>query len=164
MADLVTHACTALLPGAFVRSRWTPVVTLGTVLPDALGRAVPIGLERAMSAGAPLPDVALVPWTALHTPLGCVLLSALLATGFLEPQRRTALGALLVGCALHFALDLAQDHAGEGYVLFAPFSVAQFELGWIGSEATVEIALPLLVVTALAWSPRALAWVRRQTT
>ncbi len=152
MADLVTHACSALLPGAFVRSRLVPVVTVGAVLPDALGRAVPLALERL-----PVPEPLIWPWGALHEPAGWLLVSGGLALAFVEGQRRRVLLALWLGCLLHTALDLTQSHHGEGYAVLAPITLARFELGWMGSEATVPFALPLLGLTAAAWLPRLVA-------
>ena len=153
MADLVTHACTALLPGALFPSvRYLPLVTLGTVLPDLLGRVVPMALEPFARLG--LPEQLLWPWSGLHQPAGWLLVAALLSFAFAERERPKVLQALIVGCTLHLGLDLLQDHHGEGYVLLAPFSTTKWELGLIGSEATVGVAIPLLVVTAIAWAVR----------
>ncbi|MEQ1508392.1 MAG: hypothetical protein ABMB14_39545, partial [Myxococcota bacterium] len=143
MADLVTHLCTALLPGSIVRSRLVPLVAIGTVIPDALGRAIPLGLERLYAAGAPVPPWALWPWTAFHEPSGWALVSIAAGATFVATDRRPATVALLAGCALHTGLDLLQDHHGEGYLLFAPVSTRDVELGWFGSAATVGIAAPL---------------------
>ncbi|MCB9689459.1 MAG: hypothetical protein H6735_30760 [Alphaproteobacteria bacterium] len=152
MADLVTHACTALLPGAAFRSRAVGVVALGAVLPDLCGRVIPLGLEL-LGRAVPLPEWVTWPWTALHEPLGWSLTAGLLASSFVEGQRARAFRLLALGCTLHTLVDLLQDHHGEGYLLLAPLSVSRFELGWIGSEATVPWALPLLAATALAWVP-----------
>lgn len=153
MADLVTHACTALLPGAVFRTRGVGVVALGAVLPDLAGRVIPLGLDLVGRHGAPLPEWATWPWTALHEPIGWSLTCGLLALAFVDGQRRRAFGLLALGCTLHTLVDLLQDHHGEGYLLLAPLSVRRFELGWIGSEATVPWALPLLAATGLAWVP-----------
>jgi hypothetical protein len=158
VADLVTHLCTALLPGALLRSRITPVVAFGTVLPDLFGRAVPLALERLYDRGWPVPPELLWPWSALHEPVGWALVSALGCTLFVEKQRKRVLGALCLGGALHTGLDVLQDHHGEGYLLLAPFSARDFELGLIGSEATVALAGPLAFVTACAWLPGVIEW------
>ena len=156
MADLVTHACTALLPGALFRSRFLPFVVVGTVLPDALGRAVPLALERLLAYGLPVPMPVLWAWSGLHEPIGAALCALVLALAFREGDRRRVLLALWGGCALHTAVDVLQDHHGEGYVLLAPLSDLDFELGWIGSEATVAVAGPLALLTAAAWAPAAI--------
>lgn len=159
MADLVTHACTALLPGAFLPARHLPLVTFGTVLPDLLGRVVPMVLAP-LGHAAGLPELVIWPWNGLHEPAGWLLVSAVLSFAFVEKERAKALLALITGCALHLGLDVLQDHHGEGYVLLAPFSTAKLELGLIGSEATVDVALPLLAVTAAAWAARFGLWRR----
>lgn len=156
MADLVTHVCTALLPGALFRSRYVPFVAAGTVLPDALGRAVPLALERLFAAGVPVPMPVLWAWAGLHEPIGAGLSALVVALAFREIDRRRVLLSLWTGCALHTGVDVLQAHHGEGYVLLAPLSELDFELGWIGSEATVAIAVPLAVVTASAWVPAAI--------
>lgn len=156
MADLVTHVCTALLPGALFRSRFLPFVVVGTVWPDALGRAVPLALERLYAVGVPVPMPVLWAWAGLHEPIGAALSALVLAFAFAEADRGRVLLALWTGCALHTGVDVLQAHHGEGYVLLAPLSDLDFELGWIGSEATVAIAGPLAIVTAAAWIPAAI--------
>jgi hypothetical protein len=151
----VTHACTALLPAAGLRTPRVGLVVVGAVLPDATGRVFPLGLDLLGRMGLPLPEWATWPWTALHEPFGWALTCALAASAFVEGQRASAFRLLAAGCALHTALDLTQDHHGEGYLLLAPVSTARFELGWIGSEATVPHALPLLAATLVAWIPAA---------
>ncbi len=153
MADLVTHACSALLPAAGLRTPKLGLVVVGAVLPDLSGRVAPLGLDLLGRLGLPLPEWALWPWTGLHEPLGWALTCVLAAAAFVERQRAEAFRLLAAGCALHTALDLTQDHHGEGYLLLAPLSTARFELGWMGSEATVGLALPLLAATAVAWIP-----------
>jgi hypothetical protein len=158
VADLVTHLCVVLLPGTLVRSPLVVVVAAGTVLPDALGRAIPLTLDAARRAGAPVPEALIWPWSALHEPFGWALVSVLIATLFVVRQRWPVLCALWLGGALHTALDVLQDHHGQGYLLLAPFTTRTFELGWIGSEATVGVALPLALLTTMAW---VLRWIVR---
>lgn len=123
------------------------------MIPDAFGRAIPLAIERLISLGTPLPATLLWPWASLHEPVGWLLVCTLLAAAFVERDRARAWRALCLGAAAHTALDVTQFHHGEGYVLLAPFSARTFELGWMGSEATTSIALPLLGLTALAWAP-----------
>lgn len=162
MADLVTHLCTALLPGAFVRARWLPVIVVGTALPDIGARVPGMGLRLLYRAGVPVPEPLFDLAGVLHMPSGMVLGAALAAFLFREAERRPAFLALLGGCGLHLMVDLLQDHHGNGYLLFFPFSLYDWELGLIGSEATVPLAPWLALATATAWMGR---WVasRRST-
>lgn len=154
MADLVSHVCVVLLPAALFPSRLAPVAAAFTVVPDALGRAVPLALERAIFAGWPVPPSWLWPWSALHEPVGWALVAGLVSLSFVERDRAAVLRAALVGGAAHTAVDVLQDHHGEGYRLLAPFSDRMFELGCIGSEATVPYAGWLAALVAVAWIPR----------
>lgn len=163
MADLVTHMCTALLPGAILGGRWVGPVLLGTVLPDLASRVPGLALEQLHQRGiVEVPDAAMFAWGVLHVPSGLVLLCLISAYAFVEEHRRFVLGGLLVGCVLHLGLDVLQDHHGQGYMLLAPVSLERYELGWIGSEATVTWALPLAAITAVAWGIR-LLWERRRS-
>lgn len=158
MADLVTHLAAVLLPGALVRSRLVSIAAIGAILPDVLGRAVPLGLERVCAAGAPIPGVVLWSWSALHEPFGWLCTVGAIGALFVDHERRRVVGALALGCASHTALDVMQDHHGEGYLLLAPFSARDFELGWFGSEATVAYAWPIAAVTVVAWLPALIEW------
>ncbi len=157
MADLVTHLCAVLLPGALVRSPLVVVVAAGAALPDLLGRAVPLALDGARRAGAPIPEAAIWPWVGLHEPLGWMLVSILIGQLFVRRDRRRGVLALWCGGAMHALVDVLQDHHGQGYLWLAPFSLRTFELGWIGSEATVGWALPLALATVVAWLIRYVA-------
>jgi len=157
VADLVTHLCTALLPGALVRSPLVVVAATGAALPDLLGRAVPLTLDGARRAGAPIPEAAIWPWVGLHEPFGWTLVAILIGQLFVRRDRRRVVLALWAGGALHTLLDLIQGHHGQGYLLLAPFSLRTFELGWTGSEATVGWAVPLAIATAAAWVVRVFA-------
>ncbi|MEN0064276.1 MAG: hypothetical protein AAGA48_19150 [Myxococcota bacterium] len=154
MADLVTHVCAVLLPGVLVRSRALGLVAVGTVLPDALGRAVPMALEIAQDNGVGIPDPVIWSFGAFHSPAGLLLASASLSQSFVKGQRTEAFIALTIGAAVHVLIDLLQYHHGRGYPLLAPFSWETYEIGVIGSEVTVDLALPLLAVTAALWAIR----------
>ena len=39
-----------------------------------------------------------------------------------------------------------------GYRLLWPLSPERFELGWIGSESTVVVAIPVFVATLVLWT------------
>ncbi len=126
----------------------------GNVLPDLLARLPAEAFILVQKAGLPVPPVLLHGWGPLHIPSGMLLASLALCLLFPRDQQRAVFANLLGGMLLHLAVDVLQDHAGAGYLLLFPFSTAPYELGWIGSEATVFIA-PLMALAALAawWGP-----------
>jgi hypothetical protein len=152
--DPVTHLCTALLPMSLTGSRFTPVLALGAVLPDLCSRLPSTSLDILIRAGAPVPRWAPHLFTPMHMPYGALLGCLILALLFHERERAAILGWLVAGVALHFGADVLQDHHGEGYRLLFPFDLGKYELGWIGSEATVAWAPWLALVTAVAWGLR----------
>lgn len=154
MADLITHACTAILWKAGSGGPRPAVFVAGTCLPDFLGRVPPMGLTVLRWELPWIPEWAVYLWGPLHMPLGIVIWAWLF--GFLFPveRRPEAVAALAGGGLLHMAVDLLQHHFGVGYLLFFPFSTWDFEFGVIGSETTVLIVPGLLPLTALA------AWAR----
>ncbi|MCB9692994.1 MAG: hypothetical protein H6736_14380 [Alphaproteobacteria bacterium] len=158
MADLVTHVCSGLVPAALVWPRAVVPLAIGTVLPDLSGRVPQMALV-ALDLDVVLPGRVLWMLDVAHTPVAQALLVGLLAQAFRDRGR--VAGWMLVGVALHFALDVLQDHHGNGYYLLFPASVERWELGWIGSEATVAWAPWALLFTVLAWGAR-LAWSRRR--
>jgi hypothetical protein len=164
VADAVTHLCSGLLahvlgpPGP--ARRWAPLFVAGSVLPDLLSRAPSTVLGMVHSHLHPLPSFILYCWNPLHLPAGILLYSLLLALLFPQEQRRAALGALLLGGGLHVGIDLCQRHVGLGYPLLVPFSSRDFELGLMGSEATVPWAPVVAASTLLLWGTA--AWWRRR--
>jgi hypothetical protein len=152
MADLITHAAVAVLAQRLVRSPQVACLVAGSVLPDLLSRLPSMFFAEVDRRVHPLPTLLQFGWEPFHLPVGMLLASMGLALLFPEAHRRQVLAALLGGMALHLGLDLLQDHLGQGYLLGFPFIRGSFELGWIGSEATVPWA-PLLVAIA-AWSWR----------
>lgn len=164
MADLVTHLASALLPGVGLkRPDHAVLLALGAALPDLGGRAPGILAEILDSAGHTPPGWLPVPFGVLHQPVGGALFAILLA--FLLPARDRPAGAGLLagGVVLHLALDVLQHHHGFGYSLFVPFAFSRFELGWIGSEATVPWAPWLALATVLAWGVRACLTTRSRS-
>jgi hypothetical protein len=131
---------------------------VGAVLPDALGRVVPIVLDWAGSRWGAIPEALSWPWPALHEPLGATLVTALVARTFVPEQRWAAFRALWLGAFSHTLLDLLQDHHGVGYLIAAPFSLRRVELGLVGSETSVVVAWPLLAATLVVAGWR--WWVR----
>lgn len=121
------------------------MIGFGTVLPDLTSRVPGLILDRV---GAP--DVLFALLDVGHMPLGSLLWSGLLAQAFEERKRAFAL--LATGSGLHYLLDVMQDHHGVGYRLWFPVSPVRWELGWFNSEATVQVALPLLLLTLVLWT------------
>lgn len=156
MADLVTHLGTALLWKAASGKPHLVSFGLGVVLPDLLGRAPVSVLQKLALQGVPVPGALVEGVAVAHMPIGMVLCSALLASAFVDRQRRAVFFNLIGGCALHLALDLTQTHLGKGYFLFWPLSDWDFELGWIGSEATTPFALPIFGLGVMAM------WLRQK--
>lgn len=156
MADVVTHLASGLIPAALFAPRLLGPVAIGTVLPDATGRVPQIAIQLL---SIPIPDSVVWGLDVLHQPLPQLLCVGLIALAFSERDRVAACLGMAAGVGLHFGLDVLQDHHGQGYHLFFPLSVRRFELGWIGSEATVAVA-PWLGVISFAVVVWAL-WSRR---
>lgn len=155
MADLITHACTALLWRAWRPRAHTPSFVAGSLLPDLLSRVPAIGLTRLHDQlGWDIPDALIYGFSPLHLPIGMLLSGYVLSLLFPREQRRGVFVALLKGMALHLAVDLLQYHYGAGYALFYPLSLWSGELGWMGSEDTVYLAPPLVLGTAWVWRRR----------
>lgn len=158
MADGMTHLALAALPAPWIRWRLWPAVGLGTVLPDLVSRVPGLALDVVHAHVMALPEAAFWPWGVLHEPIGFISVAALLVSPMAPAVRWRTWAALCLGGALHLGLDVLQDHHGEGYRLLAPFGTGRYELGLVGSEATVTLApgLAFGVVVALAvWSRRA---------
>ena len=158
MADLITHAAVGYLLHSVFPARWrwsAPVFVAGNVLPDLLSRLPSLGL-RVVAEVLPVPLAAIYLWEPLHMPAGMVLSSYAIALLSVAAGRRRVFWALLSGMGLHLGLDLLQDHLGVGYMLLYPLSTDTYELGLIGSEATVPLAPVLALLALLRWR-----WLRR---
>lgn len=153
MPDLLTHAASALLWKAATRGPHVASFVAGSLLPDLLSRVPSIALTMVDQRLMRLPDTLLYITGPLHMPVGMALSAYGLSLLFDEAQRRAVARGLMGGMLLHLALDLTQFHYGVGYSLLYPLTKKTFELGWIGSEATVFIAVPalLLSIAALRW-------------
>ena len=148
MADLVTHAAAGALVKAGTRGPHAAAFIAGNLLPDLLCRLPAMVCTGVNQHVVELPPLLLYGWSPLHMPAGMLLSAWLLSLLFGADVRRGVFWNLLGGMALHLGLDMLQSHLGVGYALLFPVSYQTFELGWIGSEATVPVALPL---AALAW-------------
>ena len=147
MADLVTHGCIAVLARLGQRHpAGVATFVLGTCLPD-LSR-VPAMVFTRLRYDAPwIPEWLCYVWGPLHVPVGVALTSYLVALLFRDDARRSAFVNLLLGGMLHLLVDVFQFHFGQGYLLLFPVSTWDWELGWVGSEATVPLVPVLLPVT-----------------
>lgn len=137
MPDLVTHYAVAHLAA---RRSWRPATTmflLGTLLPDLLTRPFYILLPQTY-------------WlvTPLHTPVGIVIVSWMIAVLFRVEARRQIFMALVLGAFLHFALDAMQRHLVAGYFWLWPFSWWTTERGLFWPEESLMIA-PVLAATII---------------
>ncbi len=150
MADLLTHGCTAILVKACTRrADRVAVFVAGTCLPDVLGRVPPMALTRLRWDQPAIPEWLVYVWGPLHMPIGVVATAYAFSFLFASPGRKVIFRNLLGGGLLHIAVDLLQFHFGVGYLLLFPLSMWDFELGWIGSEATVRVVPLLVPVTAV---------------
>jgi len=143
VADLVTHAASAVLVKSATGWRYPAVFVLGTLAPDIFCRLPSIVLGGIHNYLVELPPVFTHIWQPLHQPFGMILLAYALCLFFQETIRKAVFFNLVGGMGLHLALDMAQDHHGAGYQLFFPFSTHAVEWALIGSEATVYWAIPL---------------------
>lgn len=161
MADLVTHLCSALLPGLWLSRPQRTALALGVTLPDAVARAPGLALDLVRRAGVAVPLDLDAPLSVAHMPIGALGL-ALVLGGLVAPEQRgLATRWLVAGSALHLGVDLLQDHHGQGYRVLFPLTTWRFELGCVGSEATVPWAPWLALATAAAWAAR---WASRRRT
>lgn len=159
MADLITHTCAAVLWKVATARPMVATFVAGTCAPDLIGRVPSMALTVLRWKLPAIPEWLLYVWGVAHMPAGILLCSWALAFLFPENVRRVAFLNLLGGGMLHVAVDLLQAHFGVGYLLLFPFSLWDFELGWIGSETTVLIVPFLLPATVAAacwrWGRRA---------
>ena len=151
MADLITHACVAVLFKALTGGSRVRTFVAGTLLPDVMARvpALALGLLNRHVDG--LPDIVRSMWMPLHLPVGMVPAAYVLSLLFPEEERLEGFYALLGGMFLHLAVDLLQRHYTPGYRIFFPLWSQGLELGLIGSEDSVWAAPILVVLAAAAW-------------
>jgi len=137
MPDLVSHYAVAHL---VARRRWQPATSIflfGTILPDLLTRPLYIIWPETYWLVMPL-----------HTPVGIVIVSWMIAILFRAELRRQIFWVLVLGAFLHFALDALQRHLIAGYFWLWPFSWWTTERGLFWPEESLILApgLALLVV------------------
>lgn len=147
MADLITHTCTAIVYKALRNQPHVATFVAGTCLPDLVGRVPAMALTTLRWKWTWIPEPLIYIFNPIHLPIGIVLFSAFVALFYPAHQRGWAFRNLLGGGILHLMVDLLQSHFGVGYLLLFPFSLWDWELGWIGSEDTVRIVPFLLPLT-----------------
>jgi hypothetical protein len=148
----------AFLVKAVSRGPEVPVFVLGSLLPDLVSRVPAAAALFVNQHFFPVPAFWVYFWNPFHLPLGILLTCC--GVSFLFPQQRraTVLPQLLAAGALHLLLDVLQRHTGLGYMLLYPFSTRDFEVGIIGSEASVGLAPFLLILVAALWRWRRGTW------
>lgn len=160
MPDLLTHACSGLILAWGLAGRRpaprAPLFVAGNMLPDVLCRVPAIVMGEVDSKLLTLPRGLLYGWEPLHQPLGLAFAALALSQLFPPGQRRRTWGLLYLGALLHLFMDALQFHEGAGQLLLFPLSTQPFEIGCVGSEASVLVAGPLLIVAVLmgAWRRR----------
>ena len=161
MPDLVTHGASGLLLGmAFAWRRPAPMLPLfvaGNLLPDVLCRVPAILFGELDSHVLLVPRLLIYGWEPLHQPLGMALAALALALLFEPASRGRVWLQAYLGMLLHLLMDLFQFHEGAGNMLFFPLDDRSYEIGLVGSEASVRVALPLALLAGLVWG-----WRRRK--
>lgn len=154
MPDLITHGAVALLVKAGTGRPHVASFIAGSLLPDLLARVPPMLMERVDRHLVAIPRDWLYVTSPMHMPIGMLVSAYALSFLFQEAERRAVFWSLLGGMGLHLALDLTQYHLGVGNPLFFPINLHTYELGWIGSETTVPIAIPLALLSVWVYRRR----------
>jgi hypothetical protein len=145
MPDLLTHliiaqGCRKVAQGIPLSS-WFLV---GTILPDVLTRPINIVFPSLFWFFMPL-----------HTPVGLLLVCALISHILPASHRWSVFYNLLGGAALHLFLDVFQKHIAGGYYLLFPFSWSSYEVGLLWPETSLYL-LPVWVGVGLLLGVKAL--------
>lgn len=140
MPDLATHMAVGYLASA-TRPKFTQAALalflFGSILPDLATRPLYQFFPQLYWLFAPL-----------HTPIGILLLCAILAQ-FMEPTlQRTACWALLAGAMLHLAVDSLQDRVVDVYGILFPFAWKDLYLPLFWPDSSLFL-MPLVVGAAL---------------
>ena len=160
MPDLITHGASGLLLGiAWVRHRPAPLLATfvaGNLMPDLLTRVPAIMAGEIDAKLVTLPRLLIYGWEPMHQPAGMAVAAVALSLLFEPAWRARVFVALYGGMLLHLLMDMFQFHEGAGHMLFFPVTTRSYEIGLVGSEASVFVALPLALAAGLAW------WWRRK--
>jgi membrane-bound metal-dependent hydrolase YbcI (DUF457 family) len=168
VADLLTHSLVPFI----VDSEWLDDDELaafvqGGILPDILARSPvsAVGLLAELGIVSPVvgDDRFILGLEFLHEPIGFALLSLALVllapASLLGLPRRAAWAWLLLGALSHSALDVIQRHPEAPYMWLFPCSSQTWELGLVGTEASM-LAWPVLIPVAVALARRRAARLR----
>jgi hypothetical protein len=139
MPDLITH-----LSIVYFSNRWLRIVKYSTLL--YVGTIIPDILTTAPAIIFPKTEFALYPF---HTPLGLFILCLLLSFFFEEKWRKEIFISLIVGCYVHFTIDLLQKHMQPAYTFLFPFSWRSFEIGILWPETIITFVPVWLAVICL---------------
>ncbi len=149
MPDLMTHFTASYLLKRVIAPKFNMVPFLmGATLPDILAY-IPIVIAGYVPSGLFPGWLVKLPYFFLpfHSLFGFFLFSWLWAMLFAEEARPGVFINLALGGLLHFVMDALQVQHGEFGLLFFPFSWRSIQLGWIETEASLQV-LPYLVVLA----------------
>ncbi len=149
MPDLLTHFTGSYLLKKVIAPKFNMVPFLmGATLPDILAY-IPIVVAGYIPSGLFPAWLVKLPYFFLpfHSLFGFFLFSWLWALLFAEEARSGVFINLALGGLLHFVMDALQVQHGELGLLFFPFSWRSVHLGWIETEASLQI-LPYLVFLA----------------
>ena len=139
MPDLITHVAFASF-FADKKYRWVFFLFLGAVLPD---------VTRLFFLFFPNSHSAYWFFSALHSPVGLVLLTLLISFFFAPEIRKSAWRWMLYGIGLHLLLDIFQRHLSEfSYPWLFPFSFYGTGWGLFWPEDPLYVA-PFLAVAAI---------------
>jgi len=163
VADLASHSLAGWILGVRLldRARLGWLVT-GTLLPDLASRAPRVVIDYAAEAGLiqPSSETArlVLGLDFPHTPVGLLLVALALVALLPErlatpPGRATIFKLLVLGGAVHLAMDALQRHLVPGYRWLYPFSMESWELGWVGTETSL-LAAPILLLIAVLLTRR----------
>jgi len=154
MPDLVTHTAVAHLLRRSIDlkkysradSRLRVLFYLGTILPDILTRPWYILFPSTHD------------WTLpFHTPIGALLICALLALFFESRLQKRAFAWLASGTVLHFLLDGLQRQVVDNNLWLYPFSWKDFGYGflWAGEIMRfIPVTLGLVVLLEIGMAFR----------
>ncbi len=110
MADWLTHTLVGWITGKTTRQD-VALVVIGSLLPDLSKLDILLVILGVQ-------DTSL--FDPLHTPIGAILIAALIALFFLNIKK--TLPILLLGISTHFILDFFLVHTHGGILLLFPFS------------------------------------------
>ncbi len=110
MADWFTHTLVGWITGKTTRQD-VALVVIGSLLPDLSKLDILLVILGVQ-------DTSL--FDPLHTPIGAILIAALIALFFLNIKK--TLPILLLGISTHFILDFFLVHTHGGILLLFPFS------------------------------------------